>query len=168
MKQRQAAVTSIVGKPCIAHVDDWTSGASTLTCPGIAGYKLQVIEDDERFSIPLESPDRRVFPLEYWEVVTRGFSTLGSSAEWRFRRVSGKIVPIALIVTVNAKDQSVPNAARSVQLLAVAQIRRDSACVVATLDASAPAAKRQARTIGDGDSRPCLTSAYNPHHPRSN
>jgi hypothetical protein len=157
----QSIHTRIAGKACVRHVDDEISGASTLSCPGVAGFKLQVIEDDGRFSINVQSPNNRIFELNYWDVITRGFSSLGTHAEWRVRTAGGKGVPAALIVRVIRHEQAASGTPRSRHLLAVAQIRQNTSCVVATLSASTPDAWEQARTIADGFPPPCLTSILN-------
>ena len=153
--------TPLAGKSCVPHVDDAISGANSLACSGVAGYKLQVIEDDERFSINVQSPDKNVHELDYWNIVTRAFSKLGAKAEWRVRTVAGKRVPVALIVRVIPAGQSASETRRAPPLLAVAQIRAQTVCVVATLDAANLTAASRARAIADGYARPCLGTVRN-------
>lgn len=156
--------TDIAGKACTRSLDDKSTGANTMMCPGVGGYSLHVMEDDERSSISVVAPDKRIFPLDYWEVVTHGFSSLGKKAEWRVTKVGGKTVPIALIVRVNAVDQSDLDHPRRTPLLAVAQIRKDTACVVTKLDAALPTASAQARKFADGEGQACLKSNVAPNN----
>lgn len=100
--------SALAGKSCTTHIDDAATGASTTDCSGILGFRPLISEDDERSSVSIVTPDRRVFPLNYGDVVTRGFSSLIGKAEWRVANVGGKSVPIALIVRVNTVDQSDP------------------------------------------------------------
>ncbi len=157
-KSVDSLYTDIAGKACSKTLDDKSAGAYTLTCPGVGGYSLHIMEDDERSSVNVVTPDKRVFPLEYWDVVTHGFSSLGKKAEWRVTKVSGKTVPIALIIRVNAVDQDDLEHPRRVPLLAVAQIRKDTACVVTKLNAATPTANAQARELADAEGQACLKS----------
>lgn len=75
--QRSAVIiySDISGKTCEKHVDDKSTGVYTLDCRGVHGFRLHVLEDDERSSISIVTPDKQIFPLNYWDVVTQGFST---------------------------------------------------------------------------------------------
>lgn len=148
--------TPLSGKACTRHADDESTGAYTLDCPGIGGFRLRVLQDDERSSVNVITPDKRVLPLDYWNVVTRGFSTLGNKAEWRIARSGNQTAPVAVIVRVNALDQSDPEHPKRVPMLAVARIFRDAACVTRTIDANAPNAKEQARRFADDEHLACL------------
>jgi hypothetical protein len=148
--------TDISGKGCGKHINDESTGAFTLNCPGVHGFRLHILEDDERSSVSIVTPDKQVFPLNYWDVVTHGFSTLGAKAEWRIARVDGKAVPIAIIVRVNTLDQSDPGHPKRVPLLAVAKISRDSACVTRAIEALSPNANKQARRFADDGHMACL------------
>ncbi|HZF33862.1 MAG TPA: hypothetical protein VE914_08680 [Candidatus Angelobacter sp.] len=146
--------TDIAGAACATIAVDAETGATTRRCPGIAGYSLLVQDDDARMSIVVVAPDGGRHPLEYWQVVTTAFSTLGEKAEWRVKPQSGKPVPIALIVRVYADESSDPNVATP--YLAVAKITPQAACVIARI---APGADMngQARLVADGAAeKPCL------------
>jgi hypothetical protein len=158
----ESVYTKLEGKSCKKTIDDKTTGAYTLNCPGTARFALQVLDDDERSSLNIVSPDKKVFELNYWEVVTHGFSTLGKKAEWRVASIDGKKVPAALIVRVNSVDQSDVEHPKQVPLLAVAQIRKSEACVVKTIGASA-SANAEARAIADGPELPCLKTVVPPN-----
>lgn len=148
--------TDIAGPACKKSVTEKISGASTAVCPGVGGFHIHVLEDDERSSISVVAPDGHVFPLEYWEVVTHGFSILESRAEWRVTRKNGKVVPVAIIVRINAVDQSRLDHPKRVPLLTIAKIHPGSACVIGKVDALLQDAHHQARTIADDADLDCL------------
>jgi len=148
--------TDIAGAACAIIAVTADAGVATRHCPGIAGYSLLVQDDDSRMSIVVMMPDGGHQPLEYWQVVTTAFSTLGDKAEWRVKRQGGKHVPIALIVRVYADESSDPNVATA--YLAVAKITPQAACVVAKIPPGA-AMNLQARLAADGASdMPCLAA----------
>lgn len=154
--------TDISDEACVKHIDDESTGAFTMTCPGIHGFRLQVLNDDERSSISIVTPDNLVFPLNYWDVVTRGFSTLGTRVEWRVGYAGGKAIPVAVIVRVNAIDQSDPEHPKRLPLLAVAKISGDAACVTRAVNALTPDANKQARRFADNRHVKCLSSESEP------
>jgi hypothetical protein len=146
--------TDIAGSTCATLAVDEEVGASTQRCPGIAGYALLVEDDDARMSITVVAPNGEQRPLDFWQVVTMAFSTLGEKAEWRVKRQNGELVPIALIVRVNANEGDDP--AVTTSYLAVAKITPQAACVT---DRIAPAADMnlQARVAADAAAeKPCL------------
>ncbi|MDM5179270.1 hypothetical protein PO883_18930 [Massilia sp. DJPM01] len=150
--------TDIAGKACKKSVDDKTSGAYTLTCPGVGDYRLRILDDDGRNSIDVVSPDARIVALNYWDVVTQGFSTLGNKAEWRVARIGEKTFPVALIVRLTLMDQSDPERPKRRPVLVVAQIGKHTACVVKVVDATSGAANAAARAAADGQAQACLKS----------
>ena len=149
--------TDISSKSCTKHIDDQATQAYTLNCPGVHGFRLQVHEDDERSSISLVTPDKRVIPLNYWDVVTRGFSTLGDRVEWRIAKVDGQATPVGIIVRVNTLDLSHPERPKRVPLLAVAKISRDATCVTRVVNAREPDANKEARRLSNNQHLACLS-----------
>lgn len=144
--------TDIADCPMV-ELDEETGAASTL-CPAVGGYELLVTDEDARMSITVIAPDRSRHALDYWNVVTFSFSTLGAKAEWRVIDRDGERVPIALIVRVNASESADPNVTTS--YLAVAQIAPERICVTDRIAPSADmnaAARRAADTTQE---RPCL------------
>ncbi|WP_338765021.1 hypothetical protein [Massilia sp. METH4] len=156
-QQRSTSVyTDVSGKTCIKHIDDELTGAYTLDCTGIRGYRLQVLNDDERSSVNIVTPDKKTFPLDYWDVVTPGFSSLGNKAEWRLYRQAQQSFPVALIVRLNTLDQSDPGTPKRRSILVVARISQNSACVTHTVDAKTPHANDRARQFADDVHAACL------------
>ena len=84
-QDRQRLHRASPGAACATVAVDAETGATTQRCPGIAGYSLLVQDDDARMSIVVVAPDGGQHPLEYWQVVTTAFSTLGEKAEWRVK-----------------------------------------------------------------------------------
>ncbi|WUR11741.1 hypothetical protein E7V67_018815 [[Empedobacter] haloabium] len=150
------AFSPLAGKSCVTQVDDRATGARTTECPGVHGYRLHIIEDDERVTVNVIAPDRRSFALDYWGVITRGFSTLGRRAEWVIHTDGGRSIPVAVIVRVDTLDQRDPEHPQARPLLAVAKIRRDTACVTHRIDASKPGAAALAREAASESAAPCL------------
>jgi hypothetical protein len=129
-------------------VDDET-GSTVSSCPGVAGYALQVLDDDSRQSVTIITPDKREFPLNYWHVVTPYFSQLGDKAEWRVIQKDGKPEPIAIIVRVNAQEQKDIDAqVINRSYLAVAKITPPEICVTDRIPPGA-AANQEARMAAD-------------------
>jgi hypothetical protein len=66
--------------------------------------------------------------LDFWDVITNAFSSIGSKAEWRVARIKGKVSPVALIVRFNAnEDAANPN--RLTSYLAVVKVTPEKICV---------------------------------------
>jgi hypothetical protein len=124
---------------------------SVQKCPGVAGYELLVEDNDLRQSVTVVSPDGKKHPLDYWQVITTAFSSLGEKAEWRVQKKGGKVKPYALIVRVNASENP-ENPDQKTSYLAVAKITDAEVCVtdkVKTNEAAREAADASA-------AKPCL------------
>ena len=135
-----SAYSSLHGKAC-QTIDTSAHGATRL-CRGVAGYALVVYDNDDRSSVDIVAPDNSLYPLSYWDVVTPGYSTVGQKAEWRMETRKGKRVPTALLVRLSRLDPRSPG-----EMIAVARIYPDGACVVfrgELLDTAVEAAARRA------------------------
>ena len=155
----QGTITSVYsdlasGKCKTIEVDKET-GSTVQNCPGIAGYKLQVLDDDARQSITVITPDRKEHPLDLWHVITLGFSSVGNKAEWRVLRNGNKISPVALIVRVQANEDSA-NPKRVTSYLAVAKITPDAVCVTHKILPGTKANEDARRAADNAQSAPCL------------
>jgi hypothetical protein len=144
--------TSLADDDCrVIEIDEESEG-SVSRCPGAAGHELKVLEGDLRQSINVITPDGKEHELNYWSVITGGFSSLGPRAEWRMR--GGR--PIALIVRVNASEDP-EDSTRQTSYLAVAKITANEICVTDRI-APAPDANEAARRAADASAgRPCRT-----------
>ncbi len=147
--------TDLASSKCKTIKVDKETGSSIQSCPGIAGYKLLVADDDARQSITVVTPGGKKSDLDIWSVITHAFSSIGNKAEWRTVKKNGKVSPIALIVRVNANEDS-GNPNRVTSYLAVAKITPEKICVTHKI---APGAKanEDARHAADAShSAECL------------
>jgi hypothetical protein len=150
--------TDISGSRCRTIKVVKETGASVQSCLGVAGYKLEVEDDDARMSISVVAPDGKKSELSYWHVITSAFSSLGNKAEWRVTRVKGKTTPVALIVRVNASEDP-SNAEKLTSYLAVAKITAAKTCVTDKIGPSATANEEARRAADTAATRPCLADA---------
>ncbi|MFM9434298.1 hypothetical protein ACFDR9_001353 [Janthinobacterium sp. CG_23.3] len=163
-RKMESVYTEISGRACKKTVDEMLIEASTSVCHGVGGFNLHVLEDDERSSVDVVAPNKKIFPLEYWDVVTHGFSSLGERAEWRGIRENGTFFPMALIVRVNVLNQDDLDQPKSAPLLAVAKVSKNAACVVGKIDALLADANQRARTLADHENVVCLKYSTEPRH----
>ena len=151
----RSVYTPLDSRACrTVSVDDET-GASTQTCPGVAGYTLRVFDGDARMSVDVVAPGGGVFPLAYSSVITSAFSSVGPRAEWRV--VGRRARPVALIIRVNAsEDPARPD--RTTSYLAVARVSASGACVTDRIAPSADTNAWARRAADHSAGRPCLTA----------
>ena len=126
-----------------------------LRCQGPAGWQLRALSGDLRASVTLVPPRGKELPLDFWNVVTHGFSTLGPRAEWRVRDIDGQPVPHALVVRVFANEDP-EHPERRTSYLAVAKITPSAACVSDRLTAGADDNARARAAADTAATRPCL------------
>lgn len=124
----ESVYSDLSSSKCRTIEVDKETGSSVQSCAGIAGYKLLVLDDDARQSITVVTPGGKNHPLDFWQVVTYAFSSVGSKAEWRVARSKGKASPVALIVRVNASEDSA-NPNRLTSYLAVVKVTPEKTCV---------------------------------------
>src|SRR5262245_45172371 len=89
-KKIESIYTGLDDKSCktIKQSDDEAESYRGL-CPGVGGYKLELLEGDLRQSINVIAPNKKKYELNLWSVVSAGFSSMGEKAEWRVTK-SGK------------------------------------------------------------------------------
>ena len=97
------------------------------------------------------APGNALYPLSYWESVTPGYATVGQKAEWRMVKRNGKRVPTALLVRLTRLDLRHPG-----ELIAVARIDRDGACVVYRGDPADSGVEQAARRAAADPASKCL------------
>jgi hypothetical protein len=149
----ESVYTNLTGSGCTR----WRQTAeveSERTCRGVAGYRLLILNMDERASINVIAPNGRRHQLDLPGTVSgSGFSSLGDRAEWRVTRRNGRIVPTALIVRVNAQSGETNT---QTSYLAVVKITPQRICVTDRIAPGADA-NNQARQAADSSAnRPCL------------
>lgn len=151
----QSIYTDLEGAKCRTVKVERLAGASVESCPGVGGFHLLVESDDDRMSVAVVGPDRREHNLDYWNVVTRAFSSLGKKAEWVVTKRDGKMVPIALIVRVNATVEN-DGKPKQQSFLTVAKLTADQSCVTDKIASSANANAKARKAAETAASRPCL------------
>ena len=141
--------SDLYGKQC--RTTDLTPRGSSRECAGVAGYRLAVHDDDDHTSVDVIAPNRAVYPLAFWEVVTLGYASVGQKAEWVMGARRGHPMPTALVVRLTRLDQRDPG-----ELVAVARLDRDGACVVYKGDIGAPGVEAAAYRAATDAGRKCL------------
>ena len=154
----ESVYSELVGKGCKSLKQDTETGAGVEECVGIGGFNLLVLNDDSRSSITVVTPEKKEFPLDYWDVVTHAFSSLGTKAEWRVARRGSKTTPLALIVRVDYMDQSNVAAPKKKSVLAVAKITPERICVTENVKSGADANARARAAADSSATRGCLAT----------
>ena len=154
--QATSIYTDLSGNECRTIKEDKETGSSIQRCPGVAGYHLLVADDDSRMSVSVVTPDNKEHPLDYWNVIAKSFSSLGKKAEWRVVKANGAIIPIALIVRVDASDQSNPESPKKRSYLAVAKIQAEQICVTDKIKPAKDANEAARRAADHAVNQPCL------------
>lgn len=126
-KKIESIYTGTLVKDCkTIEQDDEGAGYYRGECPGVGGYKLELIEGDIRQTINLLAPDGTSSELNFWSSVSGGFSAVGEKAEWRVTRSGNKITPFALIIRFNAQNAETQ---KNDSFLVVVKIEGNSACI---------------------------------------
>lgn len=152
----QSVFTPIDETHCKVLSQDDETGDVTRRCPGPAGYKLLVIESDDRASITVVTPSGGELPLDFWNIVTPTFSTLGPTIEWRTRTINGKTEVRGLIARVNTFDQSDVTKPQPYSVLVVARIAQGATCVTSVIRTERFNSGEQARSAAADDRRACI------------
>lgn len=128
-----------------SRVDEggWYKGS----CKGISGYNLLLMEGDLRQTITVVNPQKKEFPLDLWSTVSRGFSIVGTKAEWRVKKQGNKILPVALIVRFNASENP-EKPEQNTSYLVVSKITANQICVTDVVKPQANA-NESARKLAD-------------------
>lgn len=147
--------TDLTREKCRSAKADEGSLSYSMECEGIAGYKLEVDEYDERQTVNVIYPDGTKRPLNFRRVVHPSFSSVGDTAEWRVAKDDGKAEPVALIVrftfTVNPAISS-----EKASYLTVSKITKEKACVTDIVKAVKDQ-NAKARLLADASAdKPCL------------
>src|SRR5438128_1468016 len=99
--QNKSVYTDLAADKCkTVDVNKGMPGNYSGKCAGVGGYDLEVYLDDERNSLGVVLPSKKVVGLDFWNYFGN-FSALGERAEWR---VKGQTT-VALIVRLNVSDR---------------------------------------------------------------
>jgi opacity protein-like surface antigen len=156
----QSVYTNLDVKSCkTLEIDNSGSGGSVQQCPGVAGYKLRVLEGDLRQTVVVIRPNGSKNNLDLWTLVGGGgFSSVGAKAEWRMKQQNGKPTPVALIIRFNVSTAS-GDSSKVTSYLTVAKITPQQICLTDSVNPS-PNANEEARRLADSAAtRPCLKAA---------
>jgi hypothetical protein len=148
--QIKSVYTSVGEKPCKTLRTEPEEGAEYEgECPGIAGYKLRLLEGDLRHVV---TPAKKTFQLAFWNI-SSAFSYVGERIEWRMK---GK-TPIALIARFNAsEDPEKPE--KKTSYLIVSKITKDEVCVTDVIKPSQSQNTAARKAADSAASRPCRTT----------
>jgi len=148
--QIKSTYTNLGAKHCkTIELTSDEGGSYRGICPGVGGYKLELLEGDLRQSINLIDPKKKKHELSLWDV-SGGFSSIGEEAEWRMK---GK-TPIALIVRYNVSENP-EDSSRLTSYLIVVKLTKDSTCVTHALKPTR-SHNYEARKAADASaSKPC-------------
>lgn len=152
----ESVYSPLSGSKCKQLQKDPETGAAKDECVGVGGFRLLVLNDDDRSSVTVVTPEKKEFPLDYWNVVTHAFSSLGAKAEWRVARRGSKEMPIGLIVRVEYMDQSNVAAPQKRSVLSVAKIGPDQSCVVQIVKNGVDANTRARAAADNAATKACL------------
>jgi hypothetical protein len=111
-------------------------------------------EDDERMSVTVVTPQGERHSLNFWQLITPHFTSLGKKAEWRVTKKNGKLVPSALIVRVNAYER--PDSNKVTSYLAVAKITSEAICVTDRIKPGPTSNVDAKRSADSAATKPCL------------
>ncbi|MBV8858246.1 MAG: hypothetical protein JOZ96_19230 [Acidobacteria bacterium] len=149
----ESVYTDIAPAHCKTVETREEGAGSVQKCAGVGGYTLLVEDNDSRQSVTVVGPDGKEHPLNYSQVITTGFSSLGEKAEWRVEKKGGKVHPYALIVRVNASENPEKPEQKS-SYLAVAKITDAAVCVTDKVKTN-----EEARQAADASAdKPCRES----------
>lgn len=148
--QNTSVYTDLTEKKCKTLESNPGEGGSYLgECPGVARYKLQVLEGDLRQSINVIDPKGKKTELNLWNV-SGGFSSLGEQAEWRMK---GK-TPVGLIVRFNVSENP-EDSSKITSYLVVVKIAKDPICVTEALKPTRSHNYEARRAADRSATRPC-------------
>jgi hypothetical protein len=123
LAQSRSIYTDLAADKCkTVDVNRGMPGNYSGKCRGAGGYDLEVYLDDERNSVGVVLPSKKVVGLDLWNYFGN-FSALGEKAEWRMK---GK-KPVALLVRLNVFDRGDEKPPTS--YLIVSKISPTGACV---------------------------------------
>ncbi len=127
-----------------------------LLCPGAGGFTLKVRSvGSGRKSADVVDAAQQAHPLNLQEVITRSMLNLTGDAEWRVASRDGKQVPLALILQVQARENSEDPETVTNTYTAIVKLSPDSVCVTDRIPAGSKTPE-QILTIADAaETRAC-------------
>ncbi len=156
--QNKSVYTSLSDKVCKTVESNPNEGGDYRgICPGISGYRLELLEGDLRQSINILAPRKKTYELSLWTNVSSAFSAVGDKAEWRTSGAGKNAKPTAIIFRYNVSDNP-EKPEKTTSYLVVVKIAKDSACVTDVVEPSADA-NAEARKLADESAlKPCKSN----------
>lgn len=131
------------------ELNEEEGGWSVQLCPGLAGYRLRVTEGDLRQNVVVLLPRGGERSLALSEATqSGGFSSLGSTVEWRGRGAGRGFRPAALILRYSVVEDA-EHPERPTSYLLTVSLANRRPCVTAKV-APGPNQNERARRIADG------------------
>ena len=147
--QNKSVYTDLAAEKCkTAEVDKGMPGNYTGKCKGVGGYDLEVYLDDERNSVGVFLPSKKIVGLDLWNYFGN-FSALGEKAEWRMKDEK----PVALIVRLNVSDRGDEKPPTS--YLIVSKISATGACVTDVVKPGKSQNAQAQRLADKAATKPC-------------
>jgi len=125
----ESSYTSIAQQDCQTLESD--NLGSIQECEPFAGMKITVIEGDVRQSITLTREDKK-YELNFWNTISSGFSSLGLTLEWRYKR-NHKDNPLGMIVRLEVNEDE-EDLDKVTSYLVVSKITEQEICVVGKVE----------------------------------
>ncbi len=153
--QTSTVYTDLSGDNCRTVKSNEETGSTEKRCGAFGNWSLMVLDDDDRMSVNIITPDQKQHELNFWGVVTPAFSSLGSKAEWRVIKANGISKPFALIVRIDSTSEQ--NGKRERQsYLAVSKITETEICVVEKISEQKNANQLARDAAENAAAKPCL------------
>jgi hypothetical protein len=154
--QPRSVLTPITQPPCTLVEEDEEGGDSTQECPGVAGYRLLLLDSDSRMSATVLGPGGWRADLNAWSIVTPSFSSIAGPAHWRILGPDSAPRPLGIVLRFNAnEDPNKPDAITT--YFAVVKLASDSACIVERV-AGPDAEQRAVHAADHAGDKSCLES----------
>lgn len=124
-------------------------------CPGVGGYKLEVLEGDLRQTINIIYPNGKKYELDFTLNVSGAFSALGEKAEWRVENKDENPQPYAMIVRYNAAENP-EKPEQNTSYLVVTKITKDAACITDIVRPSKDQNLTARKLADEAAGKPCI------------
>ena len=147
-RQRVSKYTTL--KTCrVVEANPEEAAYRKLSCDGLGGFALRVIDADDRQNLFVVAPDGTSTSLRLSEIGGGGFSRLGDTIEWRGRMQEGRFRPDAMVLryfVVEAEGEG------ETSVLLPVSLASGSPCVTARV-APGPGQSDRARALVDAPMR---------------
>jgi len=127
-------------------------------CPGVGGYKIELLEGDIRQSLNIIAPNGEKSELDFVSNVSSAFSSVGEKAEWRVRRNGENVEPFALIVRYNSSDESGETQKTNSRLIII-KIQKSTACITDIVEPISNANLKAREMAYASENKPCKFKA---------